>query len=76
MQQLRNALTLALAKTMADNLVISEQAREEVSQDAVLCLCRRICFTALDPSVSDEQALAQIRALSRDIVIGLRDCGL
>ena len=76
MQQLRKVLTLALAQTMADNLVVSEQVQEKAAQDAVLCLCRQLCFAALDPSVSDEQALAQIRALSRELVIGLWESGL
>ena len=65
----------ALLKTLADNLVFSESGADELLANAAISLCRRLCTLALDPSLSDELALTQIREISRELLPALRERG-
>ena len=47
MRQLRSILTLALAETMADNLVLSDDARDLTAQSTALALLKELCAAAL-----------------------------
>ena len=71
----RACMVRALAGTLADNLVLSEQAADTLAQDVAVTALRRMCALALDPSLPDAQALAQIRALGRKILPELRTRG-
>ena len=65
----------ALLDTLADNLVLSESGADEALIQAALSLCKRLCTLALDPCVSDEQALFQIGEISRALLPSLRERG-
>ena len=76
MRQIRSILTLALAKTMADNLVLSEDARDLTAQSAAVTLLKELCAAALDPGLPDGQALSRVRALCLQAQLYCREQGL
>ena len=76
MRQLRSILTLALAETMADNLVLSDDARDLTAQSAAVTFLKELCAAALDPGLPDEQALCRVRALCLQAQLFCREQGL
>lgn len=76
MQSFRTRLVLALAGTMADNLVLSDEAADRAAYDTALALLREICRCALDPAYTDAEALEKVRALSREAAAALRAQGV
>ena len=75
MRQLQRILTLALAKTMADNLVLPDDVWERTMQSAALALLKELCAAALDPALPDAQAICRVRALCLQAQLFFREQG-
>lgn len=66
----------ALLETLADDLVLSEAGADAALTNTALILSKRLCTLALDPMLSDEQALFHIREICRALLLALRERGL
>ena len=75
MQPVKELFVLTLARTLAENMTVSEEAAAQIGSSVCMQTLCEICRLAADPTLSEHELTEQLRAQLAGVLPTLRAAG-